>query len=113
VNTKDKKGAELSDSAIPVGLDHSSYEPFTAYYAEKSVSPEQLRHFRSVRDTILRVLDRRNGLGRSYDVVDIGCNAGGQCLIPRRPCRESLRSKQARLKTSWQFALRASRNGFP
>jgi len=71
----------LSDPANPVTLGHSSHEPFTAYYAEKSVSPEQLRHFRSVRDTILRVIDQRNGLGRNYDVVDIGCNAGGQCGV--------------------------------
>ncbi len=79
--TKDKKEAALSDPANPVTLDHSSNEPFTAYYAEKSGSPEQLRHFRSVRDAILRVLDRRNGAGRKYDVVDIGCNAGGQCGV--------------------------------
>jgi len=71
----------LSDPANPVTLDHSSNEPFTAYYAEKSANPQQLRHFRSVRDTILRVLDQRNGPGRKYDVVDIGCNAGGQCGV--------------------------------
>jgi 2-polyprenyl-3-methyl-5-hydroxy-6-metoxy-1,4-benzoquinol methylase len=61
--------------------DHSSHEEFAAYYAEKSAHPEKLQHFRSVRKTILCVLDRRHGLGRQYDVLDVGCNAGGQCSV--------------------------------
>ena len=71
----------MSDSAKSVTLDHSSHDEFTAYYAEKSVRPEQLRHFRSVRNAILRILDARNSPGRKYDVLDVGCNAGGQCGV--------------------------------
>lgn len=61
--------------------DHSSHEEFAAYYAEKSTRPEQLQHFRSVRDTILRVLASSDGPGRKYAVLDVGCNAGGQCSV--------------------------------
>jgi 2-polyprenyl-3-methyl-5-hydroxy-6-metoxy-1,4-benzoquinol methylase len=63
--------------------DHSSYDEFTAYYTEKSVRPEQLRHFGSVRDAILCVLNRRAGADteRRLDVLDVGCNAGGQCGV--------------------------------
>jgi 2-polyprenyl-6-hydroxyphenyl methylase/3-demethylubiquinone-9 3-methyltransferase len=63
--------------------DHSSYDEFTAYYTEKSVRPEQLRHFASVRDAILRVLNKGAGPNttRPYDMLDVGCNAGGQCGV--------------------------------
>jgi 2-polyprenyl-3-methyl-5-hydroxy-6-metoxy-1,4-benzoquinol methylase len=61
--------------------DHSSHEEFVAYYTEKSTRPDQLQHFYSVRNTILRVLDRRNGPGHKYDVLDVGCNLGGQCSV--------------------------------
>src|SRR5258708_6813992 len=50
-------------------LDHSSHDEFTAYYAEKSVRPEQLRHFGSVRGAILRVLKTGNGARVRYDVL--------------------------------------------
>lgn len=71
----------LKNEAAPAGWDHSSREEFVTYYAEKSISPTQLQHFRSVRDAILRVLGKRNGTEATYDVVDIGCNAGGQCSV--------------------------------
>jgi ubiquinone/menaquinone biosynthesis C-methylase UbiE len=61
--------------------DYSSREEFVAYYAEKSIRPEQLSHFRSLRDAILRLLEKRGYTGRTYDVLDIGCNAGGQCSV--------------------------------
>jgi 2-polyprenyl-3-methyl-5-hydroxy-6-metoxy-1,4-benzoquinol methylase len=65
----------------PATLDHSSHDEFTDYYAEKSVRPEQLRHFRSVQSAILRILGKRNAAERKYDVLDVGCNAGGQCTV--------------------------------
>jgi 2-polyprenyl-3-methyl-5-hydroxy-6-metoxy-1,4-benzoquinol methylase len=71
----------MNDSKDAPVLDHSSHDGFTAYYAEKSVRPEQLRHFRRVQSAILRILERRNGSARNYDVLDVGCNAGGQCGI--------------------------------
>lgn len=61
--------------------DHTSHSEFVAYYADKSIHPKQLEHFRALRNAILRVLQRKNGTGKKYDVVDIGCNAGGQCSV--------------------------------
>ena len=61
--------------------DYSSREEFVSYYAEKSVRPEHLRHFRSLRDAILRILVGRGRAGEKYDFLDIGCNAGGQCSV--------------------------------
>jgi len=71
----------MSDSNDATVLDHSSHDGFTSYYAEKSVRPEQLRHFRSVQSAILRVLERAAAPLRKYDVLDVGCNAGGQCAV--------------------------------
>lgn len=59
--------------------DHTSHEEFVSYYAERSLRPAQLQHYRSVRDAIMRILSQNNGAEHKYDVVDIGCNAGGQC----------------------------------
>jgi 2-polyprenyl-3-methyl-5-hydroxy-6-metoxy-1,4-benzoquinol methylase len=67
--------------AMPATLDHSSHEEFLTYYADKSILPDQLQHFRSVRNAILRVLGKGNQPDVKYDVLDIGCNAGGQCSI--------------------------------
>jgi 2-polyprenyl-3-methyl-5-hydroxy-6-metoxy-1,4-benzoquinol methylase len=66
---------------MPTPWDHSSREEFVTYYAEKSAHPAQLAHFRSLRNAILRILEKRDGPGLTYDVVDIGCNAGGQCSM--------------------------------
>jgi 2-polyprenyl-3-methyl-5-hydroxy-6-metoxy-1,4-benzoquinol methylase len=66
---------------MPTTWDHSSEEKFVEYYAEKSFLEEQLRHFRSVRDAILRVLPDSHTTGRKFDVLDVGCNAGGQCSV--------------------------------
>jgi 2-polyprenyl-6-hydroxyphenyl methylase/3-demethylubiquinone-9 3-methyltransferase len=77
---KDQAEAAVIAKKISDGWDHSSREEFVKYYAEKSTRPAQLQHFRSVRNTILRVLNLRNAPGRKYDVLDVGCNVGGQCL---------------------------------
>src|SRR5579872_898114 len=61
--------------------DHSSHDEFLRYYAEKSARPEQLEHFRSIQRAILKILKQRQDEARAYDVLDIGCNAGTQCLI--------------------------------
>ena len=66
---------------MPTAWDHSSEEKFVEYYAEKSFLEAQLRHFRSVRDAILRVLPDGHTTGRKFDVLDVGCNAGGQCSV--------------------------------
>jgi 2-polyprenyl-3-methyl-5-hydroxy-6-metoxy-1,4-benzoquinol methylase len=66
---------------MPAAWDHSSQERFVEYYAQKSFLQEQLKHFRSVRDAILRVLNGNTTIERKYDVLDVGCNAGGQCSV--------------------------------
>jgi ubiquinone/menaquinone biosynthesis C-methylase UbiE len=61
--------------------DHSSHDEFLEYYAQKSIHPAHLQNFRSVKKAILRVLGEQNGEGHKYDVLDVGCNAGGQCSV--------------------------------
>ena len=73
--------AARKEEAMPNDWDHSSQEEFVDYYVEKSFLPEQLQHFRSVRDAILRVLNGSSPIGRKYDVLDVGCAAGGQCSV--------------------------------
>jgi ubiquinone/menaquinone biosynthesis C-methylase UbiE len=70
----------LEDEKSPA-WDNSSHEEFVAYYAEKSVRPEQLLHFRSVRDAILRILPERDGSNTQHEMVDVGCAAGSQCSV--------------------------------
>jgi 2-polyprenyl-3-methyl-5-hydroxy-6-metoxy-1,4-benzoquinol methylase len=67
--------------AVTTAWDHSTHDKFLEYYAEKSIRPAQLQHFRSVKKAILRVLEQSNGGCHKYDVLDIGCNAGGQCSV--------------------------------
>jgi len=78
IQDEQQKAAE-KERFTSASWDHSSHEQFVAYYAEKSLRPEQLQHFRSVRQAILRILRERNKDEHKYDMVDIGCNAGGQC----------------------------------
>lgn len=61
--------------------DHSSHQEFVDYYAEKSLRPELLQHFTRIRDKILALLDLARGKQGTYDVLDVGCNAGTQCGI--------------------------------
>ncbi len=61
--------------------DHSSHAEFVEYYAEKSVRPELIQHFRSIQKVILARMGQRGEPGQTLDVVDIGCNAGTQCLV--------------------------------
>lgn len=59
---------------------HSSHGEFYDYYAEKSQSETKWRHFRSIRDTVLRAMTRHHSVERPLNVVDIGCNAGTMCM---------------------------------
>ncbi|HWP23821.1 MAG TPA: class I SAM-dependent methyltransferase [Candidatus Binatia bacterium] len=61
--------------------DHSTDERFYNYYAEASQSQRARERFRSIRDCVLRVLDRHGGTGKALDVADIGCGAGTQSLL--------------------------------
>ena len=71
----------MKQATDPACWDHTSHSEFVEYYADKSIHPKQLEHFRGLRNAILRVLQRYDGSGKKYDVLDIGCNAGGQCSI--------------------------------
>jgi ubiquinone/menaquinone biosynthesis C-methylase UbiE len=65
----------------PTAWDHSSHAEFVEYYAEKSAQPELIRHFRSIQKTILSRIGQRSGKSEKFDVLDVGCNAGTQCLV--------------------------------
>lgn len=60
--------------------DHSSRREFYDYYAEESQSHETLQRFRSIRDSVLRIVEQNKSETKSLDVVDIGCGAGTQCM---------------------------------
>jgi 2-polyprenyl-3-methyl-5-hydroxy-6-metoxy-1,4-benzoquinol methylase len=60
---------------------HSSHQEFVDYYAEKSLRPELVENFCTVRNKILRLLDFGENAKRKYDVLDVGCNAGTQCAV--------------------------------
>ena len=62
-------------------LNHSSHEEFVKYYAEKSQSQADLERFRAIRQVILRIRSRRDAPDCKYDLLDIGCNAGTQCMV--------------------------------
>lgn len=61
--------------------DHSSHLEFVEYYAEKSLRPELVEHFCTIRNKIIAILQGAEGVQRKYDVVDVGCNAGTQCAV--------------------------------
>jgi len=61
--------------------DYSSHEEFTSYYAEKSARPEFVQRFRSLQDAILRFLKTSQKAGQCLEVLDVGCNAGTQCMV--------------------------------
>ena len=61
--------------------DHSSHEQFYNYYAKESLSAQALQRFRSIRDTVLRVLAKERNAHRVYEVADVGCGAGTQCTL--------------------------------
>src|SRR6266446_645331 len=61
--------------------DYSSHEEFFSYYAEKSARPEFVERFRSLQNAILRFLHGRQWDGQCLDVIDVGCNAGTQCIL--------------------------------
>jgi 2-polyprenyl-3-methyl-5-hydroxy-6-metoxy-1,4-benzoquinol methylase len=61
--------------------DHSSHHEFVAHYAEKSQSEKDRERFRSARDNVLRFVRERGLTADSFDVVDIGCGPGTQCIL--------------------------------
>jgi ubiquinone/menaquinone biosynthesis C-methylase UbiE len=57
------------------------HESFYHYYAKASQTAETFQRFRSIRDCVLRVLERNGGTRHALDVADVGCGAGTQCLV--------------------------------
>jgi len=60
---------------------HSSHQEFVDYYAEKSLRPELVEHFCTIRNKVVDLLDAGRGTEPKYDVLDVGCNAGTQCAV--------------------------------
>lgn len=65
----------------PTSWDHSSDERFYDYYAKASQSKEAQQRFRSIRDCVLRTIEKGGSAGRILEVADIGCGAGTQSLL--------------------------------
>ena len=65
-------------------LNQSSDERFVEYYSKQSLSIESKRRFVGVKNAVQRVAkkygDRTISIEK-YDVADIGCGAGSQCLL--------------------------------
>lgn len=76
-----KKGAAENTETVNSAWDYSSHHQFYEYYAKESVSPETVQRFISIRDTILRALTKADESARAYEIADVGCGAGTQCLL--------------------------------
>ena len=61
--------------------DHGSHEQFYDYYAEASQTETARRRFRSVRDSVLRIIAARRPVIPPLQVADIGCGAGTQSMM--------------------------------
>ena len=61
--------------------DHSSDERFYNYYAQASQSKKAQQRFRSIRDCVLRTVERGGSAAGILEVADIGCGAGTQSLL--------------------------------
>lgn len=60
--------------------DHSTNQDFYEYYAEQSISPKTTEQLRSVQRLILGLLPNTLS-SEAFDVADIGCGAGAQCIL--------------------------------
>jgi 2-polyprenyl-3-methyl-5-hydroxy-6-metoxy-1,4-benzoquinol methylase len=71
----------MSENATTTNWDHSSDDRFTDYYAKESQSPEARERAEVTKAALLRVLERngRDPAKESFDVLDVGCNAGTLC----------------------------------
>jgi 2-polyprenyl-6-hydroxyphenyl methylase/3-demethylubiquinone-9 3-methyltransferase len=61
--------------------DHSSHQEFFNYYAAESETPGALQRFRSIRDAVLRILEKETGDVGCLEVLDVGCGAGTQSML--------------------------------
>jgi len=62
------------------GHTEADYE-FYKYYSEQSESADAIQRFDSIRKTVTRFVVEHGIDSESLDVVDIGCNAGTQCIM--------------------------------
>ena len=106
--------AKRPPSTLTNAWDTSTHDEFFKYYAEQSLSPRTLDRFRSIRDTIRRLLPAGK-TARSLDVLDVGCGAGAQSTFwledghryrgvdINQPMIELARQRADRLGLSAQF----------
>ncbi len=82
-STDNDNGSHLnsSDSGQLSAWDSSSHETFYDYYAKESQSERTLQRSRSVRDSVLRVVQQGRFAGQALEVADIGCGAGTQSMM--------------------------------
>jgi 2-polyprenyl-3-methyl-5-hydroxy-6-metoxy-1,4-benzoquinol methylase len=59
----------------------SSEERFYDYYADASQSEVTLQRFLSIRELVLRIVEKENGSPGNLEVADIGCGAGTQSMM--------------------------------
>jgi 2-polyprenyl-3-methyl-5-hydroxy-6-metoxy-1,4-benzoquinol methylase len=77
----EEKNAAITGAPAPPAWDHSSREQFFDHYAKKSNEPYELEKFRKIRETILRIIRQRKGSPQVFEVLDVGCAAGTQCMV--------------------------------
>jgi 2-polyprenyl-3-methyl-5-hydroxy-6-metoxy-1,4-benzoquinol methylase len=77
----EEKNATIAGAPAPPAWDHSSREQFFEHYAKKSNEPHEVEKFRKIRETILRIIQDRDGSSKIFEVLDVGCAAGTQCMV--------------------------------
>lgn len=102
--------------AAAQGWDTTSHEDFFRYYEQHSLSQKTMERFRSIYDTLIRLVPR-TGEGRPLDVLDIGCGAGAQSKFwldgghryrgvdINEPLIMLARERAAQLQTAAQFEV--------
>jgi ubiquinone/menaquinone biosynthesis C-methylase UbiE len=61
--------------------DHSSHQEFYNYYATESETEPALQRFRSIRECVLRIVEKEKKIVAALEVLDIGCGAGTQSIL--------------------------------
>ena len=74
-------GKEVVGGGSVGDWDHSSHAQFLSYYAKESQSERTFQRFASVRDMLLAIASHEKLGTGPFEVADIGCGAGAQCLL--------------------------------
>ena len=54
---------------------------FIDYYAKQSITPDAIQRFESIHRIVANLLTKQGTSNQSLDVLDVGCNAGTQCIM--------------------------------